>query len=280
LSRIQSAILARLASGRGAFVPYLTAGFPDPPTTRQCALALARAGADVLELGVPFSDPIADGPVLERASAAALARGMTPAGVLELAGQIHEQSPDLPLVVMSYINPLMQFRAFDGGNFAESARQVGIDGVLVTDLPPEEPHELWSHIAAAHLDPIVLVSPTTDERRLQMLADRARGFVYCVSRLGVTGGGAADQRLGDLVRRARAATGLPALVGFGVTSGADAERAAALADGVVVGSALVERLATADPVAEAAALAREIVAGLARAGSSPEDPREEPHARA
>ena len=261
-------------------MPYLTAGFPDPPTTRQCALALARAGADVLELGVPFSDPIADGPVLERASATALARGMTPAGVLELAAQIHEQTPDLPIVVMSYINPLMQFRASDGGDFAESARQVGIDGLLVTDLPPEEPHELWSQIAAAHLDPIVLVSPTTEERRLQVLADRARGFVYCVSRLGVTGGGAVDQRLGDLVRRARAATGLPALVGFGVTTGADAERAAALADGVVVGSALVERLATADPVAAAAAFGREIVAGLARAGSSPEEPREEPHARA
>ena len=260
-------------------MPYLTAGFPDPTTTRQCALALARAGADVLELGVPFSDPIADGPVLERASAAALARGMTPAGVLELAAQIHEQSPDLPIVVMSYINPLMQFRAADGQNFADCARRVGIDGVLVTDLPPEEPHELWSDIVAAHLDPIVLVSPTTEEGRFRVLAERARGFVYCVSRLGVTGGGAADQRLGDLVRRARTATGLPALVGFGVATGADARRAGALADGVVVGSALVERLSGADPVAEAAGLAREIVAGLTPDGSAAE-PRAEPHARA
>ena len=271
MSPIQAAITARLERGRAAFVPYLTAGFPDPDTTRRCALALARAGADALELGVPFSDPIADGPVLERASAAALARGMTPAGVLELAAEIHEQSPDLPLIVMSYVNPLMQFRAADGAGFAACARKAGILGLLVTDLPPEEPHELWETIAQANLDPIVLVSPTTDQGRLRLLAARARGFVYCVSRLGVTGGGAADRRLGELVQAARAATGLPALIGFGVATGADARRAAALADGVVVGSALVERLEAADPVAEASALAREIVAGLS-AGRPGEEP--------
>jgi tryptophan synthase alpha chain len=264
LSRIRRAIEARLARGERAFVPYLTAGFPDVETTLAAALALAREGAAGLELGVPFSDPIADGPVVERASEVALTQGMTTAKTLELAGAIHRQAPELPLIIMSYVNPLMQFRGKEGRSFADSARAAGVDGVLITDLPPEEPHELWDTVRSSGLDSIVLVSPTTPPDRLPILAAHAQGFVYCVSRLGVTGRGpAADRRLRDLVRDARAATGLPALVGFGVASTADARRAAELSDGVVVGSAFLERLSGPDPVAQVAALAREIRAGLA-----------------
>jgi tryptophan synthase alpha chain len=264
LSRIRSAIESRLRAGARAFVPFLTAGYPDAQTTRECALALAALGATALELGVPFSDPIADGPVLERAATVALARGMTPAGVLDVASKIHERAPELPLIIMSYINPIMQCRGSRGESFLEAAEAAGVDGILLTDVPPEEPHEIWSQVEQSGLDAIVLVSPTTKASRLPLLARRAGGFVYCVSRLGVTGrGSSTDRRLAELVQAARAATGLPALIGFGVGSGADARRVAPLADGVVVGSALIERLSAADPVGEVSALGREIVAALA-----------------
>jgi tryptophan synthase alpha chain len=164
---------------------------------------------------------------------------------------------------MSYVNPLMQFQGLGGRSFADSAREAGVDGILITDLPPEEPHELWATVAASGLDPILLVSPTTPPERIRAIAGRARGFVYCVSRLGVTGKGpGADERLRELVATSREHTGLPALIGFGVGGAADARRAAELADGVVVGSALLERLEAPDPVAAATALAREIRSGL------------------
>jgi tryptophan synthase alpha chain len=262
VSRIQAAIARRLAQGRRAFVPYLTAGHPDPETTRAAALALAGIGATALELGIPFSDPVADGPVLARAQARALAGGMTPGGALDLVRAIRSQS-DIPLIIMSYVNPLMQFRGQPGA-FAAAAAEAGADGLLVTDLPADEPHALWPAIDAAGLDSIVLVTPTTGEARLRAIAPRARGFVYCVSRLGVTGSGPeADRRTAALVAAARGATGLPVLLGFGIATAADAARAAALADGVVVGTALVPALEGPSPAAAVAALGAELEGALA-----------------
>ena len=261
MSRIHAAIARRLASGRRALVPYLTAGDPDPETTSACALALAGIGATALEIGVPFSDPVADGPILARAQARALAREMTPEGVLAIVRSIRSRS-DIPLIIMSYVNPLMQFRGHSGA-FAAAAAEAGADGLLVTDLPADEPHALWPAIDASGLDSIVLVTPTTGEARLRAIAPRARGFVYCVSRLGVTGTGpAADRRIADLVTAARAATGLPVLIGFGIATAEDAARAGKLADGVVVGSAFVPALEGPSPVDAVAQLGTELEQAL------------------
>jgi tryptophan synthase alpha chain len=262
VSRIAAAMARRLASGRRALIPYLTAGHPDPETTCDCALALAAIGATALEIGVPFSDPVADGPILARAQARALAGGMTPERVLDVLRAIRSRS-DIPLIIMSYLNPLMQFRG-DPAAFPEAAARAGADGLLITDLPPDEPHAMWSAVDSSGLDSIVLVTPTTGEARLSAIAPRARGFVYCVSRLGVTGGGPeTDRRIAALIGAARAATGLPVVLGFGISTAADAGRAGRLADGVVVGSAFVAGLEGPSPVEAVAALGAEMEHALA-----------------
>lgn len=244
-------------------VPFLTCGFPDPATTVRAAVALAEAGADVLELGIPFSDPMADGPLIQRASQAALDMGMTPARALELVAEVRRETR-VPIVIMTYVNPVMQFRAPHGQDFAARAREAGADGILLTDLPPDQPHECWEQVEVAGLDPILLVTPTTSASRLATFAHRARGFLYCVTRLGITGTGPAlDPRLDGLVESARAATRLPVLVGFGIGTAAEARQAARAADGVVVGSALLARMqGSTDPVDAACGLAVELIEAL------------------
>jgi tryptophan synthase alpha chain len=262
-SRIERAIISRRQAGRRAFVPFLTAGYPDLKTSIDAALALARAGADLLEMGIPFSDPVADGPVIQLASETALSAGTTPQRALELIRAIREES-NIPIVIMTYLNPVMQFRGLEGEGFAAAARSAGVDGVLLTDLPPDEPHEIWESVEGAGLDPILLVTPTTAAPRLETIARRARGFVYCVSRLGVTGSGpGSHRRLAELVASARAATRLPVLVGFGIESGPEARRAARVADGIVVGTALIRSMQeAADPVEAVAGLASELIRAL------------------
>jgi tryptophan synthase alpha chain len=263
VSRIEAAIRrAHADKRRGAFVPFLTAGYPTPAATVDVALGLAEIGADVLEIGIPFSDPLADGPVIQRSSQAALAAGVTPAQALAMVGEITRQT-STPVVVMTYLNPMLQL---DGG-LGAAARTAGFAGVILTDLPFDQEHAIWREVDAAGVDPVLLVTPTTPLARAGAIAGRARGFIYCVTRMGVTGTGTTlAAEVGDRVASLRDLTELPVLLGFGIASGDDARRLGQLADGVVVGSALIERLAEArDPVGAAQAFAREVLEGLAAA---------------
>ena len=239
MARIADRLALRKEAGRPAFVAFLTAGDPSLERTVSAALELERAGVDVLELGVPFSDPLADGPVIQRSSERALARGVTLARVLEAVRQIRRSS-QLPLVLFSYLNPLLQ-RGLE--RVAREAAEAGVDGVLVTDMPPEEGGE-WIHAArAAGLDTIFLASPTSPDERLRKVAEASRGFVYAISRTGVTG---ERQALSDdarpLVARLHKLTRVPVALGFGISTPEQVKEAALAADAVVVGSALVRFL--------------------------------------
>jgi tryptophan synthase alpha chain len=239
VGRIAARLAQCKAEGRPAFVAFLTAGDPSLDRTVSAALELEAAGVDVLELGVPFSDPLADGPVIQRSSERALSRGVTLARVLDVVREIRRKS-QLPLVLFSYLNPLLQ-RGLE--RVAVEAARAGVDGVLVTDLPPEE-GEAWIAAArAAELDTIFLASPTSPDDRLRRVAEASRGFVYAISRTGVTG---ERQALSDdarpLVARLRALTRVPVALGFGISTPEQVKEAAAAADAVVVGSALVRFL--------------------------------------
>ncbi len=237
MSRIGLAFERARREGRAAFIAYLTAGDPTPEATVALARALERAGTDVLELGVPFSDPIADGPVLQRAASRALSAGTTLDTVFSIASHVRRET-GLVLVLFSYLNPILRRGA---ARAARDARRAGFDGALVTDLPPEEAPWVQPDLREAGLDTIFLVSPTSSRARMAAAAGLSSGFLYVVSRPGTTG--ARDRLARDLpdtVARARRAAGaLPIAVGFGIATPGAARRAAALADGVVVGSALV-----------------------------------------
>jgi tryptophan synthase alpha chain len=239
VTRIGQRFAQRRQEGGKAFVAFLTAGDPSLERTATAALELERAGADVLELGVPFSDPLADGPVIQRASQRALERGVRLEDVFATVRRIRQTS-ELPLLLFSYFNPLLQYGL---GRLAADARDAGVDGVLVTDLPPEEADEWLEAARPAGLDTVFLAAPTSPDARLRKVAAASRGFVYAVSRTGVTGERAAlsdDAR--PLVERLRGLTGEPVALGFGIASPEQARAAAAVADGIVVGSALVRFL--------------------------------------
>jgi tryptophan synthase alpha chain len=239
LGRIGARLARRKQEGRPAFVAFLTAGDPSLERTVAAALELDAAGVDVLELGVPFSDPLADGPVIQRSSERALGRGVTLARVLETVRRIREQS-ELALVLFSYLNPLLQ-RGLE--RVAGEAARAGVDGVLVTDLPPEEAGEWIRAARAAGLETIFLAAPTSPDERLRRVAEASRGFVYAISRTGVTG---ERQALSDdarpLVERLRALSDVPVALGFGISTPEQVKQASAVADAVVVGSALVRFL--------------------------------------
>jgi len=239
MPRIRERFERRRKEGRPAFVAFLTAGDPSVDRTVAAALELDRAGVDVLELGVPFSDPLADGPVIQRASERALARGVTLPRVLEMVGRIRERS-ELPLLLFSYYNPLLQHGL---ERLAREAKAAGVDGVLVTDLPPEEADEWVAAARAADLDTVFLASPTSPPERLLRVAEASRGFVYAISRPGVTGERQAlSEDARPLVERLRGLTRVPVALGFGLSTPEQVREAAAVADGVVVGSALVRFL--------------------------------------
>jgi tryptophan synthase alpha chain len=225
--------------GRKAFVAFLTAGDPSIDRTVEAAVAMDRAGVDVLELGVPFSDPLADGPVIQRSSERALRRGTTLRTVLDAVRRIRQKT-ELPLLLFSYYNPLLR-HGLDW--LAKEARDLGIDGALVTDLPPEEAGPWLEAARPAGLDTVFLAAPTSPQERLKRVAEASRGFVYAVSRTGVTG---ERQALADdarpLVERIRALTEVPVVLGFGISTPEQVAQGAAVADGVVVGSALVRFL--------------------------------------
>jgi tryptophan synthase alpha chain len=239
MSRIGQAFDRCRAEGRKGFVAFVTAGDPSLERTVEAALELERGGADVLELGVPFSDPLADGPVIQRSSERALRRGVTLSAVLEAVRSIRKRS-ELPLVLFSYLNPIHSYGA---ERFAAAAKDAGADGVLVTDLPPDEA-ETWLRAARSlDLDTVFLAAPTSPDERLRRIALLSRGFVYAVSRTGVTG--EKDHVSDDarpLVARIKALTEEPVALGFGISTPEQVKAAAQVADAVVVGSALVRFL--------------------------------------
>lgn len=250
-------------SGELGLVAYITAGDPSLDASERIVLALAEAGADVIELGVPFSDPLADGPVIQRASERALHSGTTLAGVLDLVRRIRAQS-DVPLVLFSYFNPVLQMGA---ERFADAAAQAGADGVLITDLTPEEGAEFRRTVRARGLDTIFLAAPTSTDARLKLLAEASSGFLYLISRTGVTGAkDALPEDLPALVRRVRAVTALPIAVGFGISLPGHVSVLGGLADAAVVGSALVAEIERAALPEAAASAVAEKVRALKQAG--------------
>ena len=221
-----------------ALIPYLTAGFPSPAVSLEALHAAAAAGADFVEVGVPFSDPLADGPTIQRTTQRALEQGMTVPRVLAL---IREAALDVPVIVMTYLNPVL---AYGVERFARDAAAAGVAGVLLTDLPAGADPGVEKAVTSSALALIRLVAPTTDDTRLKAALNHATGFVYLISRLGVTGARAnVPADLESNVRRIRAVTRLPVAVGFGIGTPAQAADAARFADGVVVGSALMDALA-------------------------------------
>lgn len=236
MSRIREKFGDLKRSERGGFIPFITAGDPDLATTERLLIELAKAGADIIELGMPFSDPVADGEVIQRASERALRNGVTVHHALTCAKNVRRHT-DVPIVLFSYFNPLLQFGPEP---FAPAARQAGIDAVLVTDLIPEEA-ESWAENLLQHgLDPIFLVAPTTSDKRLAQIAQRAHGFIYAISRAGVTG--ERDQMTRDaedLVKRVRSVSDLPVAVGFGISTAEQVRAVWRFADAAVVGSAIV-----------------------------------------
>ena len=248
--------------GELGIVAYITAGDPTLSATRDYVLALADAGADVVELGVPFSDPLADGPTIQRASERALKSGTTLAGVLTLVRQIR-QSSQVPLVLFSYFNPILQMGL---EKFAAAATEAGADGVLVTDLTPEESADYRQILQAHHLDTIFLAAPTSTDERLVKIAACSSGFLYLISRTGVTGAkDALPDDLPALLRRARRFTQLPIAVGFGISLPGHVSVLGGLADAAVVGSALVSEIEKAASPEAAATALRERVRALKEA---------------
>jgi tryptophan synthase alpha chain len=262
-SRIARAFARLRAARRPGLIAYLTAGDPTPEDTPRLVAALERGGADLIELGVPFSDPIADGPVIQRASERALRAGMTLRGVLDIASEIRERS-EIPMILFTYLNPVVRY-GFEA--LARDAAARGIDGCLLTDLSVEEADEYVGSLRTHGLDTIFLAAPTSTDRRLRLVAEYSTGFVYLVSRTGVTGEQTSvSEAVGPLVDRMRSITSLPLAVGFGIATAAHAGQVGRLADGVVVGSAFVRTIEqhaqSRDLEASVEALARELRSGL------------------
>ncbi len=249
MNRIDRCFANLKSSGRAAFVPYLAAGDPSAELSLKLMHRLVEAGADIIELGVPFSDPMADGPTIQLACERALAAGMNLAGVLDIVREFRAHDQNTPVVLMGYLNPI---EAMGAEAFASAAKAAGVDGVLSVDLAVEEADSLAPKLRAEDLAPIFLVAPTTSDERIRLMGREGAGYLYYVSLKGVTGSQQIDvaavgerlKRIGDLIE-------LPVCVGFGIRSPEQAAAVAAIADGVVVGSALVEQIAThaADPAA-------------------------------
>lgn len=261
MSRIQASFERLQAQGRKALIPFITAGDPDAALTVPLLQALVEAGADVIELGVPFSDPMADGPTIQRASERALARGMSLKKVLELVAAFRSTNQETPIVLMGYANPI---EAMGVEAFAAAASRAGVDGVLVVDYPPEESADFARAVKAQQLDPIFLLAPTSTEERIAGVAEVASGYVYYVSLKGVTGSAALDvDAVAARIPAIRARTGLPVGVGFGIRDAETARRIAAIADAVVVGSRIIEEIEQSTPET-ACANVKALVSGIRR----------------
>ena len=252
MSRIQASFTKLQAAGRKALIPYVTAGDPFADATVEIMLAMAAAGADVIELGVPFSDPMADGPVIQKAGERALARGIGMAQVLDFVRGFRLKNQATPVVLMGYANPVERYGV---ERFVADAHSAGVDGVLVVDYPPEEREAFAALLRSSGLDPIFLLAPTSTEARMEHVGRIASGYVYYVSLKGVTGAGHLDTAaVAAMVPRIKRHVKLPVGVGFGIRDARTAQAVAAVSDAVVIGSALVQLLesCTRDNVAAAA----------------------------
>lgn len=259
MSRIDKRFASLKADGKAAFVSFIMAGDPDYATSLEIVRGLPDAGVDVIELGMPFTDPMADGPSIQLAGQRALESGMTLARTLELVRAFREGDIDTPIILMGYYNPIYSAGV---SIFLAEAKQSGVDGLIVVDLPPEEDDELCIPAAEAGLHFVRLATPTTDDRRLPAVMKNTSGFVYYVSITGITG--AAEAVAGDVgpeVARIRAAIGLPVCVGFGVKTPERAAEIARVADGVVVGSAIVDQIADGKSAADVLDFVRALAAG-------------------
>jgi tryptophan synthase alpha chain len=259
VNRIDKTFATLRTPGRAALIPYVTAGDPTPALTVPLLRALVGAGADIIELGVPFSDPMADGPVIQRASERALAQGVGLSDVLDMVAEFRSKDSATPIVLMGYANPL---EAMGIAVFTERARNVGVDGVIVVDYPPEEAGEFAALLGTHGLAPIFLVSPTTPEARIALVGRMARGYVYYVSLKGVTGAGHLDtSEVIAKLAEIRKHVALPVGVGFGIRDAASAQAIAAHADAVVIGSRIIQEI-EAGPASEAGARAASWLAGV------------------
>ncbi len=259
MSRIQTTFTQLASQGRKALIPFITAGDPEPVLTLPLMRALVAGGADILELGVPFSDPMADGPTIQRASERALGHGMSLRQVIAIVREFRAGDAVTPVVLMGYANPI---EAMGAGAFAAEAKQAGVDGVLVVDYPPEECGEFASKIKAVGIDPIFLLAPTSTDERFGQVAAVGSGYIYYVSLKGVTGAGHLD--LDEVARRIpviRQKVGMPVGVGFGIRDAESARRIAAVADAVVIGSRIIEEIER-SPREQAAANVTEFLRGV------------------
>ena len=237
MSRLEKRLQQRAAEKRKSFVAYITAGDPHLDETVDLVLALGRSGVDVVELGVPFSDPLADGPTNQRAAERALASGTDLQGILKVVAKIRQKDAELPIVLFSYVNPMFHM-GFE--TFAQAAAAAGVDGVLTVDLPPEEASSYRSILHTAGLDTIFLASPTSDRKRLQLVQQQSSGFVYYVSRTGVTGvQQELSQSLESEMAVVRSEVKLPIMVGFGIATPEQAVTVSRMGDGIIIGSAIV-----------------------------------------
>ena len=263
MGRISEAFRRAHAEQRAAVAPYFTVGYPDVAATIDGISAAIRAGADLIELGVPFSDPLADGATIQKSSTAALRNGVTLQTCLETARAVRSTFQDTPIFLMGYYNPFLRFGI---ENTAASASEAGIDGLIVPDLPPEESSALSDAISPHGIEMIYMVAPTSPDERIQAIARRARGFIYCVSLTGVTGARAdVSAAVPTLIRRVRAHADVPLALGFGISQPEHVSSVASLVDGVVIGSAMVNLMGE-TPAAERSRVIEGYVRGLAEAG--------------
>ncbi|MET0012867.1 MAG: tryptophan synthase subunit alpha [Sedimenticola sp.] len=267
MSRIRGRFEQLKAQGRTALVPYVTAGDPNPEVTVPLMHAMVEAGADIIELGVPFSDPMADGPVIQRASERALEHKVSLRDVLEMVRSFRQKDADTPVILMGYLNPI---EIMGYATFAEAAADAGVDGVLTVDIPPEESAELLEALRPRELDPIFLLAPTSTDERIKRICDAASGFVYYVSVKGITGAAnLAVDEVAAKVAKIRSVTDLPVGVGFGIKNPETAQSVSRIADAVIVGSALVSRVeALAERPDEIAPALAELLSGMREAMDS------------
>ena len=259
MSRIQSTLAALATQNKTGLIPFITAGDPAPDMSVALMHALVAGGADILELGVPFSDPMADGPVIQRASERALAQGVTLRMVLQFVAEFRRTNDATPVVLMGYANPIERMGL---GAFIDAAKSAGVDGVLVVDYPPEECEEFAAAMAGAGMDPIFLLAPTSTDARIASVGKIASGYVYYVSLKGVTGSGALDlDAVAAMIPRIKQHVHVPVGVGFGIRDAATAKAIAAVADAVVIGSRIIQELEN-TPREEGAAAVQTFMQGI------------------
>lgn len=241
MTRIEEKLYQLKTKGKKTFIAYLTAGYPDLETTRALILELEARGVDVIELGIPFSDPLADGPVIQKSSQWALEKGVSSTKVLQLVREVRQKT-EVPLVLMGYYNPIFKFGE---AKFVDISSDAGVDGLIVVDLPPEEAGQLKAEAERNKLNLIFLLTPVSSEERIKLVCEWSSGFIYCVSYTGVTGGGEKEEEaLANLVRKIRTLTATSVEIGFGISSPQDAKKASRVADGIIVGSAIIKEIAS------------------------------------